>query len=51
MAARLLYAQVWKLSQTPSEEMVLQNIRVCIDMDKLTSILNDESNEMFLAKW
>lgn len=51
VAARILYAQYWKSLSIPSEEMLFQKICECIEMDKLTMILNGQSDVMFISKW
>lgn len=49
VTARILYPQCWKSSQVPTDELLKQKLRTCIEMDRLTSILNSESND-FKAK-
>lgn len=50
VVTRLLYVQLWKSSQTPSEDMLFHKVRGCIEMERLASILNEESGEVLKMK-
>lgn len=47
VAVKILYAQHWKSSCVPSEETFFQKIRERIEIDKLTLLLNDKSEQVF----
>lgn len=51
VSARILYAKFWKSPLIPSEDLLKQKLKNCIEMDKLTSILHQECNEHFKSKW
>lgn len=50
VATRLVSAQNWKSPYVPSEGMVLPKYSDCSKMDKLTLILNDGPDDMFISK-
>lgn len=45
------YAQLWKLTLMPSEEILQQKLKDCIEMYRLTLVLNQKLDEIFKAKW
>lgn len=51
VTGRLLYAQMWKLLQVPLEDALIQKLQDYIEMDRLTSSLKNELDELFKAKW
>uniref|UniRef100_A0A2D4EZ94 Reverse transcriptase zinc-binding domain-containing protein n=1 Tax=Micrurus corallinus TaxID=54390 RepID=A0A2D4EZ94_MICCO len=50
-AARLSYAQCWKQPDIPTEEMTIQKIANCEEMDKLTLALKDKESSEYYKSW
>lgn len=50
VTARIMYVQMWKSSQFPSEELLKQKLKTCIEMNRLTSVLHLESKENLKMK-
>uniref|UniRef100_A0A670YIT1 VPS53 subunit of GARP complex n=1 Tax=Pseudonaja textilis TaxID=8673 RepID=A0A670YIT1_PSETE len=50
-AARLAFAQCWKSSYIPAEQMVIQKICDCAEMDKLTIALKNKESSTFYDNW
>lgn len=51
VTAKITYAQFWKSPFIPAEDLLKQNLKTCIEMDRLTLTLHQESNQVFKLKW
>uniref|UniRef100_A0A670ZNF7 Reverse transcriptase zinc-binding domain-containing protein n=1 Tax=Pseudonaja textilis TaxID=8673 RepID=A0A670ZNF7_PSETE len=50
-AARLAFAQYWKQHQIPSDEMIIDKISKCAEMDKLTLALKNKDTSQYYDSW
>lgn len=50
ITATVTHAQFWKSPSIPNEDLLKQKLKSCLNMDRLTSILHQESNEDFELK-
>uniref|UniRef100_A0A2D4L1W9 Reverse transcriptase zinc-binding domain-containing protein n=1 Tax=Micrurus paraensis TaxID=1970185 RepID=A0A2D4L1W9_9SAUR len=51
MATRIAYAQCWKHSSIPPDELVIQKIMTCAKMDKLTLMLKEREETKYYKIW
>lgn len=51
LAARILYAQCWKLQKIPEIEEWILKFEHLLEIDKITRKLKEENDEDFLRNW